>query len=166
VAWVATHSLPSHFFTNFFMEKFHQRALYRIIFAVCFWSGLINWTSGPQPAYIKMSTTAQRDRWCKPAFTGQEASGIILIQGAYPHELLFRCQIHECRGCVVPVTSTHIWNRLWPELSLNWSSSVEPSYRVAVAIALCSLSIHVIWSISEYNNLFAIWAVRLQDSEP
>jgi hypothetical protein len=61
------------------MEKFQQRALYRIIFAVCFWSGLINWTSEPQPAYLKISTAAERDRWCKPAIPGQEPNGIIDI---------------------------------------------------------------------------------------
>jgi hypothetical protein len=52
-------------------EKLKQRALYTIImFAICFWSGLMNWTAGPQSAYFKMSTAAQSDRWYKPAFPG------------------------------------------------------------------------------------------------
>jgi hypothetical protein len=35
------------------MEKFKQRALYRIImFTVRFWSGLINWIARPQQAYL------------------------------------------------------------------------------------------------------------------
>jgi hypothetical protein len=79
------------------MEKFQQRALCRIIiFTVCFWSpsGL----AGPQPAYLKMSTAAQRDRWCKPTFLGHRHTLKVRrlmepdIQGAYPHEPLFRCQ--------------------------------------------------------------------------
>lgn len=116
-------SLPSRMIANFFMEKFQQRALYRIvIFAVCFWSSHIHWTTWTTTS-IPQNVNCNTERqvvytclsWPLTDTECQEANGIIDIQDAYPHEGLFRCQIlpfHEWGGCIVPVTSTHNWNHL------------------------------------------------------
>jgi hypothetical protein len=83
------------------MEKFQERAIYRIIiFAVCFWSGLINWTCWTTtsiPQNVNCSTMRQVVYTCLSYplthGEGQEANGIIDIQNAYPHEPLFRCKM-------------------------------------------------------------------------
>jgi hypothetical protein len=83
VAWVVTHSLPSRVVVNFLWSTAAQGTLpNRYICSMASSTGL----AGPQRVYLKMTTLAQRDRFCKPAFPGQwhaeghEANGIIDIK--------------------------------------------------------------------------------------
>jgi len=55
------------------MEKLYQRALYRvIILAVCFGLDSSTGLAGPQPAYLKITYAAHRDRVCKSAFMASD----------------------------------------------------------------------------------------------
>ena len=134
---MVTHSLPVHVNINFLWRTFSEghstESLYlQYVFGLASWTG----PAGPQPSYWKWQLYHKETGSVNVPYLatthaeGQEANGIIDIKvPIHTSPCLDARSYHSMiKEAVLSLLPAHTTEIMLPELSLNWSSSTEPSY--------------------------------------